>query len=357
MFCDRMEEGKRVMGNYELSIIIPIYNGERYLRDTLDSVLKQTYHNFELILVDDGSTDTTPAICDEYAGKDSRIKVCHQENGGMSQARDVGYQMALPGTSIAFLDGDDVFDPRMFEDMMRHKESDVVYTCFINILSARIPDYTFSEEKSTEEMSGKEMLDRMFTPDQNKGNMGCLWGMLIRREFYQKMEPVIREAQEILPQNYLNDVYCVPRFLYNAQQATLLNKVYVLHRVSKYTDSRLLKPNALHYELALANKMNLDFYKMNHCDYAYQKQIIGFYLVILKLWYQIVAEETDEQKKAEYLKQIQEYYTEYYPELVEIRCSSFRDKLVKCSIMLFHKSKFLWKLFVGNIRYKIMYRF
>lgn len=345
------------MSNCELSVIIPIYNGERYLRDTLDSVLKQTYHNFELILVDDGSTDTTPEICDEYAEKDDRIKVCHQKNGGMSRARDVGYQMALPDTSIAFLDGDDIFEPRMFEDMMLHRESDLVYTCFINILSAKIPGFTFSEEKSVEEMSGKEMLDRLFTPDKNKGNMGCLWGMLIKREFYQKMEPLIREAQEILPQNYLNDVYCVPRFLCNAEHVTLLNKVYVLHRVSKYTDSRLLKPNALHYELALANKMNLDYYEENHCEYAYEKHMIGFYLAILKLWYQIVTQESDQKKKEYYRKQIQQYYDDYYPKLQAISCSSMGERVVKWSIMLFKKSNWLWKLLVGNIRYGIMYRF
>lgn len=347
------------MSNCDLSVIIPIYNGERFLRDTLNSVLSQTYRDFELILVDDGSTDHTPEICDEYAERDNRIKVCHQKNGGMSQARDVGYQMALPNTSIAFLDGDDIFEPRMFEDMMMHKESDLVYTCFTNVLSAKILEYEFKDEEDNdiEEMSGKEMLDRLFTPSKNQGNMGCLWGMLIKREFYQKMEPLIRKAQDILPQNYLNDVYCIPRFLCNAEHVVLLNKVYVLHRVSPYTDSRLLKPNALHYELALANKMNLDYYEENHCEYAYEKQIVGFYLTILKLWYQIVTEETDLQKKEQYIKQIQQYYADYYDKLKAVTCNSIGDRMVKWSIMIFKKSNWLWKVLVGNIRYGIMYRF
>ena len=103
----------------ELSVVIPIYNGERFLRDTLDSILRQTYSNYELILVDDGSTDSTPGICDEYAQRDNRVKVIHQENMGMSKARDVGCQMAMPDTSIAFLDGDDIFFNDMFENMMK----------------------------------------------------------------------------------------------------------------------------------------------------------------------------------------------------------------------------------------------
>lgn len=344
------------MAGYDLSVIIPVYNGARFLRDTLDSVLMQTYTNYELILVDDGSTDETPLICDEYAEKDERIKVCHQKNAGMSNARDTGYKMAKENTSIAFLDGDDIFEHKMLEDMMTHKDADLVYTCFVNIVSAKIPSYQFSDNKRIEEMSGREMLDRLFAPNVNSGNTGCLWGMLIKREFYKRMLSIIYEAQEILPQNYLNDVYCVPRFLFNAERVILLNKVYVLHRVSKYTDSRILKPNALHYELALANKMNLDFYKKNQCVYAYQGHMVGFYLAILKLWYQIVTQENDEEKKTVYLAQIQEYYAEYYEELKKMHYDTFSEKLIKYSIMLFHKSKFLWKLLVGDIRYGLMYR-
>ncbi len=340
----------------ELSIIIPIYNGERYLRDTLDSVIGQSFTNYELILVDDGSTDTTGVICEEYAQRDSRIKVLHQRNQGMSKARDAGYQMSLPDTSIAFLDGDDIFDSRMLEDMMKYKDDDLVYTCFINIAGSKMKRYQFKEQTNAEQMNGKEMLNRLFTSGKNSGNMGCLWGSLIKREFYHKMEPIIHETEDVLPQNYLNDVYCIPRFLYYAERVTLLNKVYVLHRVSKYTDSRLLKPNALHYELALANKMNLDFYKEKQCDYVYEKHMIGFYLTILKLWYQITTQEKDKDKIQKYVPQIQNYYDEYYSEFSHMRSESVSDKLIKWSIMLFHKNKTLWKLLVGDIRYGIMYR-
>ena len=340
----------------ELSIIIPVYNGDRYLRDTLQSVLNQTYQNFELILVDDGSTDNTALICDEYALKDDRIKVVHQKNSGMSKARDIGYQMALPDTSIAFLDGDDIFDSRMFQDMMAHKESDLVYTCFANVYSSKINEYRFSDDCYVEKITGKQMIDRLFTPEKNRGNTGCLWGSLIRRDYYRKMESLIRNAEQILPQNYLNDVYCIPRFLFYAQEVTLLNKVYVAHRVSKYTDSRLIKPNALHYELALANKMNLDFYKQNKCKYAYDKHLIGFYLCILKLWYQIISCEQNKKKKIKYLKLIQQYYDEYYDELIKLQSKTREDRLIKISICIFHKSKFWWKVLVGNIRYGIMYR-
>ena len=73
-----------------LSVIVPVYNTEKYLRKCVDSILAQTYKNLEIILVDDGSTDNCPAICDEYAAKDARVKVIHQENSGAIAARYAG---------------------------------------------------------------------------------------------------------------------------------------------------------------------------------------------------------------------------------------------------------------------------
>lgn len=91
-----------------VSVIIPVYKVEAYLRQCVDSVLAQTYTDFEVILVDDGSPDNCPAICDEYATKDSRVKVIHKENGGLSDARNAGIELAN-GEWLVFLDSDDKF--------------------------------------------------------------------------------------------------------------------------------------------------------------------------------------------------------------------------------------------------------
>lgn len=93
-----------------VSIIIPVYNVEKYLRPCLDSILAQTYANIEIILIDDGSKDSSGAICDEYAVKDNRIRVVHKENGGVSKARNVGIDCAQ-GEYLSFIDGDDTVDP------------------------------------------------------------------------------------------------------------------------------------------------------------------------------------------------------------------------------------------------------
>lgn len=97
-----------------VSVIVPVYNVEKYLRKCIDSILGQTYENIEIILVDDGSLDNCPAICDEYAEKDKRITVIHKENGGLSSARNVGIDIAN-GKFISFVDSDDYVAKDMIE--------------------------------------------------------------------------------------------------------------------------------------------------------------------------------------------------------------------------------------------------
>jgi len=104
-----------------ISIIVPAYNVAEYLPRCLDSILGQTYTNLEVILVDDGSTDDTPSICDEYAKKDNRIKVIHRTNGGLSAARNSGLNIAT-GDYIGFVDSDDYIDLNMYEIMLNNIE-------------------------------------------------------------------------------------------------------------------------------------------------------------------------------------------------------------------------------------------
>lgn len=99
-----------------ISVIVPIYKVEKYLNTCVDSIIAQTYKNLEIILVDDGSPDNCGRICDEYALKDSRIKVIHQQNGGLSAARNAGLDVAT-GEYIGFVDSDDYIAPDMYEKL------------------------------------------------------------------------------------------------------------------------------------------------------------------------------------------------------------------------------------------------
>jgi len=114
-----------------VSVIVPVYNVEKYLKECVESVLNQTYSNFELILVNDGSTDTSPTICDTYKAKDARVKVIHKENSGVSDSRKAGVNASI-GQYILFIDSDDWIDLNTLEICLNeiHKNPDIECVMF-----------------------------------------------------------------------------------------------------------------------------------------------------------------------------------------------------------------------------------
>lgn len=117
----------------KISVIVPIYNVEKYLNRCVDSILAQTYENLEIILVDDGSPDNCPQICDGYAKRDSRIRVIHKKNGGLSSARNAGLDVAT-GDYIGFVDSDDYISPDMYSllyDRIKKEDSYIANCMYV----------------------------------------------------------------------------------------------------------------------------------------------------------------------------------------------------------------------------------
>lgn len=144
-----------------VSIIMPVYNAEKFLKKSIDSVLSQTYKNFELILVNDGSKDLSGSICEKYAKEDLRIRVLHQENLGASAARNNGIKSARY-SYICFLDSDDWFSERAIETLvglMKKYNSDI---CMIPILETRTEEVVFSPSDEEVEFSPDECLANIF---------------------------------------------------------------------------------------------------------------------------------------------------------------------------------------------------
>lgn len=125
----------------KISVVIPVYNVEKYLSRCVDSVLGQIYRNIEVILVDDGSIDGSPEICDEYQKKDKRVKVIHKENSGAGSSRNIGLSNAK-GDYIAFVDSDDYIELDMYENMMRINEK---YDCDIVLCDCYKEDINMKE--------------------------------------------------------------------------------------------------------------------------------------------------------------------------------------------------------------------
>jgi len=120
---EESEQAKQAL----ISIIVPVYNMENYLERCMLSILQQTYDKIEVLLIDDGSTDMSPEICDGYAKKDSRVKTFHVKNGGLSSARNVGINYAK-GDYFLFVDSDDDIDKRMVESLyhaIKEHEADI----------------------------------------------------------------------------------------------------------------------------------------------------------------------------------------------------------------------------------------
>lgn len=141
-----------------VSVIIPIYNVEKYLEECVESVLCQTYQNLEIILVDDGSPDGCGAICEEYAQKDKRVKVIHKENGGLSDARNAGLDVCR-GDYIVFADSDDCIHPQMIErlyNLLLKYQADMAICSFQDIGENEMPLYAEYDAQGKEYCLEKE---------------------------------------------------------------------------------------------------------------------------------------------------------------------------------------------------------
>ena len=185
----------------EVSVIVPVYNAEKYLRKCVDSLLAQTFRYFEVILVDDGSPDRSGAICDEYAEKDPRVRVFHKENGGVSSARQCGLDHAR-GEYTIHADPDDWVEPNMLEELYakaKAEDADMV-----------ICDYYVEFGKKTElkrqqpsALDSETVLREMF-----QRLHGSLWNKLVKRACYKDFQ--ISFPPEI---HYSEDLYVVVSLL------------------------------------------------------------------------------------------------------------------------------------------------
>lgn len=158
----------------KISIIVPVYNVGKYLRRCIDSILAQSFPDFELLLIDDGSTDNSGEICDEYASKDLRIKVFHKENGGVSSARNVGLDNVC-GEWVAFIDADDEIKEGYLNIRKEYQNSDVIIKPYCLI---RTDDNCKPKYQKPRILRGRDAIFRYYVRKRNN----ALWDKLIRRE-------------------------------------------------------------------------------------------------------------------------------------------------------------------------------
>lgn len=158
-----------------ISVIIPVYNVETYLRMCVGSICQQTYHNLEIILVDDGSSDNSGVICDKLKLTDNRIKVIHKKNGGLSSARNAGLEIAQ-GEFISFVDSDDTIHPKMMETLLSLiKNNDIAICGHQEIKETHLPQQIISFSKD-ETLTQSELWTEVFCKLNN-----AAWNKLYRK--------------------------------------------------------------------------------------------------------------------------------------------------------------------------------
>lgn len=181
----------------KLSVIVPVYNTQKYLPECIDSILAQTYTDFELILVDDGSADRSGVICEEYCRSDNRIRVIHQENGGVTAARKRGTE-AAQGEYISFVDSDDWLQSDMYEQMLKYAERYDADMVLCDMMAERPAGSTVIHSSSLDGLFAFERLEQdicsnmLFDFTQNMPGLSLnLWNKIFRSDI---MKPALLEC-------------------------------------------------------------------------------------------------------------------------------------------------------------------
>lgn len=216
--------------NSAISVIIPVYNVAAYLPQCLDSVLSQSYSDLQVILIDDGATDNSGTICDEYAARDSRIVVIHQKNGGAAAAKNAGLGAAT-GKYLSFVDSDDYLEPDAYAHMvsqLEHNKADMVQCTFRDVF----PDKTVLHSLQEEELAFTNIQYlAQFTKDWT---CGLLWDKLYVRSLFDGI--FFEEGHKI------DDEYFTYRGIMNAHKIVRDN--FVIYNYRKRRSSVMYSPES-----------------------------------------------------------------------------------------------------------------
>ena len=211
------------MSNELVSVILPIYNVELYLKKCIESVIMQSYKNMEIILVDDGSTDQSPYICDEYAKMDSRIKVIHKENGGLSDARNVGIQ-ASSGSYIALVDSDDLIAQSFIEELYKCciKSNAMIAVCAYSKFSNEDEIIISNNQGNAQIISGRELIKQIYLGQAGKFGF-VAWNKLYSRKLFDSIQYPFGRIYE--------DTFTTYKLFLKSNRIALLNKSLYFYRI------------------------------------------------------------------------------------------------------------------------------
>lgn len=312
-----------------ISVIVPAYNVDKYISRCLKSILGQTYTNLEILVVDDGSTDNTPAIIDDFASKDSRIKVIHQKNAGLSGARNSALKIAS-GDYIGYVDGDDYIEPTMYEEMINSCEStgaEMAITEYKEIGGNEGRPYS----GNTYVLPKEEALNTFICDDKPYRIYHSVWSRLYRRDIVSELTfPVGRNTEDIM---YTTKAMCA------MSQCAMLDKPlynYIYDRPDSIMNTKL-EARRFNDELPFLRERAEYFNKLGMIDlhtkalYYYYRRLLNYYSDFrnrkMKTAYIKIVEEIVKNRR-----QVEEVYSGYFAK----KGDQVRMKLFLISPSLFY---------------------
>ncbi len=265
--------------NYKglISVIVPVYNISPYINKCIESLIGQTYRELEIILVDDGSTDGSGEICDEYASKDSRIKVIHKPNGGLSDARNHGIDIAR-GEYLGFVDGDDWIHPQMYETMINvllRDNADIVACSYERKDESFSDTHIDAAEFNTRILTGTQALLSIDDTIQ-----AMAWNKLYRREVFGGIRYPVGRLNE--------DEFVIHELIYGSERIALIDEKYPLYFYTvreKSIMSRLTERSI--FDTIDAIKARLDFCKVHSWSEVIPDVIAYFCNLCINRYYRV----------------------------------------------------------------------
>lgn len=252
-----------------ISIIVPIYQVEDYLIECLDSIINQEYTNLEIILVDDGSKDKCPKICDDYKFKDDRIKVVHKTNGGLSDARNAGLDIAK-GKYICFVDSDDILNKnfvKILYDNIKNTDADISVCDFLSIKN--INDISNNNITNNLKHYTKEEILNSFYKKQSL-RLVLAWNKLYKREIWNNIRYPKGKVHE--------DEFVIHHILDNINKLVISDSKLYYYRQRENSITSVYNKKRLNALEALEDR--LDFYKKQSNEKMYNNTLYNFFFSI-----------------------------------------------------------------------------
>ena len=301
-----------------ISIIVPIYNVEKYLDRCIESIINQTYKNLEIILVDDGSPDNCPKMCEDWAKKDKRIKVIHKENGGISEARNVGINNAT-GDYIAFVDSDDFIDKEMYEKLLQNlirTNSDISICSMIYYYENDQIKELKNNDASFFIYDDIKKYDNLF--NENVFSFIVVWNKLYKKEIFKELR---------FPKDKINEDAFIAHQLLNLSHKIVYTKeklyYYVQHENSiMHQEFNIKKLDELE---AYKNQM-LFFQKEKFQNTQYPKLSLQKYMNYIIIFYCRLRYYNKNNQYQTQIDNLQDEYKKYYKEIMK-KNISYKQKI------------------------------